>query len=67
MLKKIQKFSLNKKLSIVILLTFLFIFIVSNIIIDLAYYSYYETMMADKLNQSVSVASRSHFQSFFIP
>ena len=65
MLKKIQKFSLNKKLSIVILLTFLFIFIVSNIIIDLAYYSYYETMMADKLNQSVSVASRSHFQSFF--
>ena len=67
MLKKIQKFSLNKKLSIVILLTFLFIFIVSNIIIDLAYYSYYETMMADKLNQSVSVASRSQFQSFFIP
>lgn len=67
MLKKIQKFSLNKKLSIVIFLTFLFIFIVSNIIIDFAYYNYYETMMADKLNQSVSVASYAHFQSFFIP
>lgn len=65
MLKKIQKFSLNKKLSIVIILTFLFIFFVSNLIIDFSYYNYYENMMADKLNQTVSVASSAHFQSFF--
>ena len=50
---------------LLIVLVFVLIFIVSNAIIDVSYYTYFEHMMADKLSQSVEVASSSYTQSFF--
>ena len=58
-------FKVFKKLSLLIVLVFVLIFIVSNAIIDVSYYTYFEHMMADKLSQSVEVASSSYTQSFF--
>ena len=46
-------FKVFKKLSLLIVLVFVLIFIVSNAIIDVSYYTYFEHMMADKLSQSV--------------
>lgn len=53
------------KLVSFIIIAFVLIFIVSTAIIGISYYRYFEGMMADKLNQSVSVASYSYVQSFF--
>ena len=58
-------FRVFKKLSILIVLVFILIFIVSNAIIDVSYYTYFEHMMEEKLSQSVSVACSSYTQSFF--
>lgn len=62
---KIKTGVLTKKLSLLILLSFVLIFLISNITISISYYKYFEHMMADKLSQSVSVASFSNTQSFF--
>lgn len=60
-----KKLSLFKKLSLLIILAFISIFFISNVIIGVSYYNYFEDMIAEKLSQTVKFASFAHVQSFF--
>ena len=54
-----------RKLARLIIFAFVLIFLISNAIISLSYYNYFEKMMAAKLTQSVSTSSTAYIQSFF--
>ena len=64
-MKLLKMTSLTKKLSRLIILSFILIFFISSGIISISYYTYFENMMAEKLSQSTYVASHSNVQSFF--
>ncbi|WP_270739926.1 helix-turn-helix domain-containing protein [Massilioclostridium coli] len=64
-MKLLKMTSLTKKLSRLIIISFVLIFFISSGIISVSYYTYFENMMADKLSQSTYVASHSNVQSFF--